>query len=103
MHSFHSFQQILKSLELMDLCLQGTDYFYRYDQLQLKICITLAYLGWAGVLVVFLIQIRLVGRIGNRKSKQKFHPIDQILFALSILIFIILTGIEKSKCFPFHL
>lgn len=88
--------QIQKSLELMGLCLQGTDYFYRYDQFQLKTCITLAYVGWAGILIIFLVQDRLVGgasgRVG-RKSKQKVQLVDQILFVLSIIIFVVLTGL----------
>lgn len=79
-------------MELMDLCLRGADYFYRYDQFQLKSCITLAYVGWAGVLVIFLIQDRLVGRVSQKKKKQKVFLVDQILFALSILVFIVLTG-----------
>lgn len=74
----------------MDLYLQGMDYFYRYDEFQLKMCITLAYLGWAGILAVFLMKDRITP--SKKKNGRKFRAIDQIVFVLSVLIFIILTG-----------
>lgn len=74
----------------MDLCLQGMDYFYRYDEFQLKMCITLAYLGWAGILAVFLMKDRIP--TSKKKNGHKFRAIDQIAFVLSVLIFIMLTG-----------
>ena len=51
--------QIQQSLNLIDLCLQGMDYFYRYDEFQLQMFITFAYIGWAGILIVFIIQERI--------------------------------------------
>lgn len=76
----------------MDLCLLGADYFYRYDQFQLKTCITMAYIGWAGILAILLIQDRQIGRSSKRNKWRVLLPVDQILFALSILFFIVLTG-----------
>ncbi len=74
----------------MDLYLQGMDYFYRYDEFQLKMCITLAYLGWAGILAVFLMKDQITP--SKKKNGRKIRAIDQIVFVLSVLIFIILTG-----------
>lgn len=76
----------------MDLCLQGMEYFYRYDEFQLKMCITLAYIGWAAILVVFLIQERTPA--SKKKCGKQFGLIDQIAFGLSIFIFIVLTGFK---------
>ncbi|KAI9561539.1 hypothetical protein GHT06_012498 [Daphnia sinensis] len=82
-------ESIQQSVELMDLCLQGMEYFYRYDEFQLKMCITLAYIGWAAILVVFLIQERTP--VPKKKYAKQFGLIDQIAFGLSIFIFIVLT------------
>lgn len=87
--------QIKQSLDLMDLCLQGMDYFYRYDEFQLKMCITMAYIGWAGILIVLLLQNRMP--TPKKKRGRKFQAIDQITFVLSVLIFIILTGMVVMK------
>ena len=84
-----------QSMELMNLCLQGTEFYYRYDQFRLKTCITIAYLGWASVLVVFLVQDRIKQGIHSGRPKRKestFRKIDQIGFLLSVLFFILLTG-----------
>ena len=78
----------------MDSCLQGTDYFYRYDRFQLKSCITIAYLGWGAILAVLLIQDRLKAKRTNSRGDHRFQTIDHVAFAISILIFIILTGIS---------
>ena len=91
--NFVFLKQIEQSLKLMDSCLQGTDYFYRYDQFQLKSCITLAYLGWTAILAVLLIQDRLKAKRTHLRGGHRFQTIDHVAFALSILIFIILTGI----------
>ena len=80
----------------MSLCLQGTEFYHRYDQFQLKTCITIAYLGWASVLIVFLVQERIKhGANFSRAAKKqpKFRLIDRILFPISILVFVILTGL----------
>ena len=78
----------------MDLCLQGMDYFYRYDEFQLKMCITLAYVGRAGILTVFIIQERVT--TSKKKTGRQFQLIDQIVFGLSVVIFIVLTGTFDS-------
>lgn len=82
----------------MNLCLEGMDYFYRYDEFQLKSCITLAYVGWAGILVVLLLQDRVL--TPKKKRGRKLRAIDQITFVLSVLIFIILTGKMDSLLIP---
>lgn len=87
--------QMSQSMELMNLCLEGKEFYYRYDQFRLKTCITIAYLGWASVLVVFLVQDRIKHGIHSGRPKRKestFRKIDQIGFFLSVLLFIILTG-----------
>lgn len=75
----------------MDLCLQGMEHFYRYDEFQLKMCITLAYIGWAAILAVFLIQERTPA--SKKKGGRQFGLVDQIAFGLSVFIFIVLTGL----------
>jgi hypothetical protein len=84
----------------MDLCLQGMDYFYRYDEFQLKMFITLAYIGWAGILAVLVIQERVT--TSKKKTGRQFQLIDQIVFVLSVFIFIVLTGIFNSIPFMFR-
>lgn len=103
-HSGFYDESIKQSLKLMDSCLQGTDYFYRYDQFQLKSCITLAYLGWTAILAVLLIQDRLKAKRTHLRGGHRFQIIDHVAFALSILIFIILT-VEKSPVlyYTYHL
>jgi len=100
-------ESISKSIQLMSLCLQGTEFYHRYDQFQLKTCITIAYLGWASVLIVFLVQERIKhGANFSRAAKKqpKFRLIDRILFPISILVFVILT-VEKASVlyYMYHL
>lgn len=86
----------------MDLCLEGMDYFYRYDEFRLKMCITLAYIGWGGILVVWLLQrSHQLSASKKKKRRTKFHTIDQIAFVLSVLVFVVLTGKTSLPPFPF--
>ena len=78
------------SVELMDMCLKGMEYFYRYDEFELKFCVTLAYLGWSGILSVFLIQDKWPSN--KKKCSFKFKLVDRIAFAIAVIIFVILTG-----------
>ena len=86
--------QIAKSQELMELCIQGKEYFHRYDQLQLKVCISLAYLGWASVLLTFLVQDRIYEDTWMSCTKKftKIKLIDKVALVVAAVIFILLTG-----------
>jgi Phosphatidylinositolglycan class N (PIG-N) len=78
----------------MELCIQGKEYFHRYDQLQLKVCISLAYLGWACVLLTFLVQDRIYEDtwISCTKKCTKIQLIDKVALVIAAIIFILLTG-----------
>lgn len=81
----------------MNVCLKGMEHFYRYDELELKLCITFAYLGWSGILAVFLVQDKWPSN--KKKGSFKFKLIDRIAFLLSVTIFIILTSTPSFPSF----
>lgn len=82
----------------MDLCLQGTEFYHKYDQFQLKFCITIAYFGWIIVLAIYLIQDQIPQHslVNSKKRSRKLVPADRITLALAAAISTILTGTWKK-------